>query len=188
MSVTVGTCLQSRYPETALVCPPISRFLHSNGSTGYNIAHLHAFKRKTEATRYRRGEPNHGETQFSLQVWVVVPKLKRQMRWGIKGRFVQLDIPAVETGHTAETTKGVVRISCLPHSIRVWTDFNVSMKLKLWKIGIPYVTSDLITPSFYIFTYYFWNINENFITIIVYGRAWRHALTKHGLSVLGQPM
>jgi hypothetical protein len=35
----VGTCLPSRCPETVLVYPPISRSLHSNGPTRYNIIH-----------------------------------------------------------------------------------------------------------------------------------------------------
>jgi hypothetical protein len=35
--LTTGTCLPSRCPETALVYPPISLSLHSNGSTQYNI-------------------------------------------------------------------------------------------------------------------------------------------------------
>jgi hypothetical protein len=32
-----GTCLWSRYPETALIYPPISRSLHNNSSTRYNM-------------------------------------------------------------------------------------------------------------------------------------------------------
>jgi hypothetical protein len=37
VSVAGGTCLRSRCPETALVYPPISRSLHSNGSKRYNM-------------------------------------------------------------------------------------------------------------------------------------------------------
>jgi hypothetical protein len=36
-SVAAGTCLSSRCPETALVYPPISWSLQSNGSTRHNI-------------------------------------------------------------------------------------------------------------------------------------------------------
>jgi hypothetical protein len=32
-----GMCVPSRRQETALICPPISRSLHSNGSKRYNI-------------------------------------------------------------------------------------------------------------------------------------------------------
>jgi hypothetical protein len=41
--VAKGTCLSSRCPETALVYPPISRSLHSNGSTRYIIFSLNNF-------------------------------------------------------------------------------------------------------------------------------------------------
>jgi hypothetical protein len=37
VSVAAVSCLLSCYPEMALVYPPISRSLHSNGSTLYNI-------------------------------------------------------------------------------------------------------------------------------------------------------
>jgi hypothetical protein len=37
VSVAAGTCLPSCCPETALVYSPISRSLHSNGCTRYNI-------------------------------------------------------------------------------------------------------------------------------------------------------
>jgi hypothetical protein len=33
VSAAAGTCLPSCYPETGLVCSPISRLLHSNGTT-----------------------------------------------------------------------------------------------------------------------------------------------------------
>jgi hypothetical protein len=62
--------------------------------------------------------PNHDETQFSLQVLVVAPKLNRQMRWGIKGSFIQLDVPTVATGYSAETIRSSAYMSCLPLSIK----------------------------------------------------------------------
>jgi hypothetical protein len=39
-SVTAGTCLPNRCPETALVYQPISRSLHTKGSTRCNIKDL----------------------------------------------------------------------------------------------------------------------------------------------------
>jgi hypothetical protein len=43
-------CLPSRCPETCLVYPPISRSLHSNGSTRYNCLYDHALETKASGT------------------------------------------------------------------------------------------------------------------------------------------
>jgi hypothetical protein len=43
LSVAVGTCLPGGCPETALIYPPISRLLHSNGSALYSISNFIQF-------------------------------------------------------------------------------------------------------------------------------------------------
>jgi hypothetical protein len=42
LSIATGMCLPSRFPETALLYPPTSLLLHSNGSTRYNIFNFYA--------------------------------------------------------------------------------------------------------------------------------------------------